>query len=580
MEDNKLERISSKYLIRTLFSYLKIGKSLKIIKINKKLMERIDINLFHYQLYSLYSSFKYTKIDNINDILDSPYMALFPDNVKCEVIYRLMKKKKLLQNYNYINIYEDQKVSLIMKLINKFNYDFKFIIKDNDFPNYKINETDKYKNYVKSIISKNKNFAQKILYDSQFFKEDFKNYNDAKYLYNNDLKNISLFDNLEYLSVSYDLEVLELSENQFKNIKVLKLYESPEKNLKYENIKNIKFINKKQSKFQNLEELYIKKKLLDKINFEPNKLKRLNLLFDFRDKIYDYDFIINSINDIIENYSSLVDLTIEFYYISNDSIYYEEFYEKIINYYFDIKHNLENISLKFYFLDWGKILPELFVTINNKNKNAKIMIWDINVDISVFEPLFNNIEEFELLISYSKDLYHNNNNILSIDENNSISKITKLKIKFVDSSYSNLIYIPIKSFSSLNFIKLELYNNSKINFPLFDNSSIKFDNLEYLHIDINIFSLESIIENIKNIPNLNYLAIINKKIFQTNYPYKKMIISECVLLKQLHTLIANDHGLVDLELFYAYKYYDIYPKLKKTNIKFCNLSDSKEEIKK
>ena len=244
---------------------------------------------------------------------------------------------------------------------------------------------------------------------------------------------------------------------------------------------------------------------------------------------------------------------------------------------------MENISFKFYFLKFGKIQPELLVTINHKNKNVKIMIWDVDVDISVFEPLFTNIEEFELLISYP-NYFHNikNNTILSIDENNSISKIDKLKIKFVDSSYSDLIYIPIKSFSSLNCLKLELYNNNnlKINFPLFDNSLIKFDNLEYLHIDINIFSLEAIIENIKNFPNLKYLAIINKIIFQTVYPYKKIIISKCILLKKLRTLIANDHGLVDSELFYVNKYYDIYPELKKTNIKFCNLSDSKEQNKK
>jgi hypothetical protein len=368
---------------------------------------------------------------------------------------------------------------------------------------------------------------------------------------------------------------LKLSENQFKNIKVLKIYESQRK---YDKHKDINFVNKKESKpkFQNLEELYIKKKFLNKINFEPNKLKRLNLLFDFRDKIYDCDYIENSINDIIENYSSLVDLTIEFFYISNDSMYYKEFYEKIFNYFFDLEHNLENISFKIYFL-WGNIIPELLVTINNKNKTAKIMILDINVDISVLEPLFNNIEEFELLISYSKEnnYYNKNNNIiLSIDENNSISEITKLKIKYV--GLLNLIYIPIKSISSLNILKLELYNVPKINFPLFDNSSIKFDNLEYLHIDMDIFSLETNIENIKNIPNLKYLAIISKKNFQTDYPFKKMIISKCVLLKKLGTLIANDHGLVDSGLFYVNKYYDIYPELKKTNIKFCNLSDSKK----
>ena len=191
MEDNKLERISSKYIIRTLFSYLKVGKSLKIIKINKKLMERIDINSFHYQLYSLYSLFKDTKSDNINDILDSPYMELYPDDIKCEVIFRLMKKKKSLQDYNFIDIYDDKNVNLIIKLIDKYNYDFKFIIKDNETKKYNIYDKDKYQNAVASIISKNKKVAQKILYDSQFLTKDF---NDVKYLYLNTKRNISLFD--------------------------------------------------------------------------------------------------------------------------------------------------------------------------------------------------------------------------------------------------------------------------------------------------------------------------------------------------------------------------------------------------
>ena len=43
------------------------------------------------------------------------------DDVKCEVIFRLMKKEKLLQDYNFINIYDDKNLNLIIKLIVKFN---------------------------------------------------------------------------------------------------------------------------------------------------------------------------------------------------------------------------------------------------------------------------------------------------------------------------------------------------------------------------------------------------------------------------------------------------------------------------
>ena len=49
------------------------------------------------------------------------YMELYPDDVKCEVTFRLMKKEKLLQDYNFINIYDDKNLNLIIKLIVKFN---------------------------------------------------------------------------------------------------------------------------------------------------------------------------------------------------------------------------------------------------------------------------------------------------------------------------------------------------------------------------------------------------------------------------------------------------------------------------
>ena len=130
MEDKIIGKISSKYIIKLIFSHIKVRKSLQIIKLNKNLMDRIDIKLSHYQLYNLFSLFNQFKLNNINDILDFPYLHLFPDDVKCEAIYRYMKKEKLLQNYYYINIYDDKKISMIKKLIEKYKNEFKFIIGD------------------------------------------------------------------------------------------------------------------------------------------------------------------------------------------------------------------------------------------------------------------------------------------------------------------------------------------------------------------------------------------------------------------------------------------------------------------
>ena len=500
MEDSKLEKIKSKYVIRLIFSLIKTRKSLQIIKINKELMERIDINLFHYQLYCLYSILKSTEIYNFNDIIDSPYMKLFPENVKYEIIFRLMKKEKL-QGVNYINIYDEEKISLIMKFMDTFNNEF--IIGDKEISKYFEKDKDKYRDAVISIISNDKKMIQKILYDSHLFENEknYKNkidYKDVKYLnVSNYISKIPLFDNLKYLSLSGDLYFLKLSENQFKNIKVFKRYESAEEHF-YN--KHLWLVNKnnREGKFQNLEELYIKETFLNDIQFAPEKLKKLNLIFDFRDKIYTFEYIINTLNIIIENYSSLVDLNIEFFYVSNESMYYDEFIKKIFNYIFNLINNLENISFKFNYLECykytneSKILSELLVIMDIKNKRGKIMIKDTMIDISLLEPMFNNIEEIELLISCPKHSFStvNNNIVLLIDENNSMSKITKLKVN-IQESYFNSMYIPIKSFSSLTFLKFEIDKIvSTINFPLFKNPEIKFDNLEYLHIDLNIFALE------------------------------------------------------------------------------------------
>ena len=589
MEDNIIGKISSKYIIKLIFSHIKVRKSLQIIKLNKNLMDRIDIKLSHYQLYNLFSLFNQFKLNNINDILDFPYLHLFPDDVKCEAIYRYMKKEKLLQNYYYINIYDDKKISMIKKLIEKYKNEFKFIIGD-------LRSLKFYYIYDKVVIKRISIDAipiELILLNYLPLRDEINNYisidfSKVKYLnldYSSECE-LSSFNNLEYLLISRSTcSKLNLSENQYKNIKVLDmsklLYKSP-----FEN-KN----NSKEKKFQNLKELYIRENLLNNINFEQEKLKKLNILFDYRYFAYEIDYIKNYLNNIIKQYTSLDELKIEIFYCDNKWInYYNSFIEEMSDYYFNLIHNLSDISFKFYYLDSNDInkyeieditISELLIK-NIKNKKGKFMIKGKNVKTSLFEPYFNKIEEIELLQSHesSLSLYKSVKKVLSIEEDNSLSDITKLNLKFVNSC-NKLEYIPIKSFSSLKYLKLEIFDkNLTINFPLFNNSLIKFDNLEYLSIDFGNVPLDnSLFENLTNIPNLKYLSIINKKVFQTNYPYRRIIISKCVFLKKLYTLIANDHGLVNSKLFYADKYYDAYPELKKTNIKFCNLSDLKDDKK-
>ena len=590
MEDNIIGKISSKYIIKLIFSHIKVRKSLQIIKLNKNLMDRIDIKLSHYQLYNLFSLFNQFKLNNIDDILDFPYLHLFPDDVICEAIYRYMKKEKLLQNYYYINIYDDKKISMIKKLIEKYKNEFKFIIGDiRSLKCYYIYGRVLYRDIVIKRISIDAIPIESILLNYLPLRDEINNYisidfSKVKYLnldYSSECE-LSSFNNLEYLLISRSTcSKLNLSENQYKNIKVLDmsklLYKSP--------FENKNAFNSKEKKFQNLKELYIRENLLNNINFAQEKLKKLSILFDYRYFAYEIDYIKNYLNNIIKQYTSLDELKIEIFYCDNNLInYYNSFIEKMSDYYFNLIHNLSDISFKFYYLDSNDInkyeienitISELLIK-NIKNKKGKFMIKGKNVKTSLFEPYFNKIEEIELLQSYesSLSLLPSVKKVLLIEEVNSLSDITKLNLKFVNSC-NKLEYIPIKSFSSLKYLKLEIFDkNLTINFPLFNNSLIKYDNLEYLSIDFGNVPLDnSIFENLTNIPNLKYLSIINKKIFQTNYPYRKVIISKCVFLKKLYTLIANGHGLANSELFYADKYYDDYPELKKTNIKFCYLSD-------
>ena len=579
------EEISSKYILKEIFSYLKLTKSLEIVKINKKLRNIYDISLFHYQSYYFFTLFKNVKIETINDILESSYIDIFPEDVKYELIWRLIEKRKLFKNDDFYIIKPNKRnVLLTLKLMEKrknkdLNYIFGGIIKD-----AVDNEYEYHKN-VREIEKINENIMYKILFDTDFLryelKEKYIKY--VKYLniledyYNNEnLYYISHFINLEYLFFmskyeKHDELILKLSEPQIKNIKTIKLHES----IKIRNtLKNIIIttdskINKDELIFEKLEELHIKEKLLNKINFNPINLKKLNIVYDYRNNTYSIEYLQNSINNILLKYSSLTHLNILFFCIKDAFNFTYEFIPLVIKFLFDSIQNIENFSFKFYFLyqknihyDFEKI-KELKIK-NIRNKKSKFIIKGKNIPFEIFEQYFYDIEEIDLSYTYAK-----NQSKLFIEENNSISSITKIRIN--SSGLEDILYIPIKSFSSLKSLQLEIDNiHFTKNFPFFSkDSTINFDNLEYLEIHFND-KINILFENISHIPNLRVLSIINKNICNTVFPYHKEIIPKCLKFNKLHTLIIDESKNTKLEIIN--KYYSIYPELKKTKIKFCSLS--------
>ena len=90
---------------------------------------------------------------------------------------------------------------------------------------------------------------------------------------------------------------------------------------------------------------------------------------------------------------------------------------------------------------------------------------------------------------------------------------------------------------------------------------------------------DNLIENFGNIPNLRFLLIINDNICNSNFPYIKIIISKCCILKKLHILIIKPREAQYFNLSNWNKLdrveqkYSTYPELKNTNIKYCLLKN-------
>ena len=589
MDNHTWENISSKYIFKKILSYMKIPKALNIIKINKKIQVNFDILLFHYQYYYFYILFKNTEIKTINDILNSPYLEFFPEDVRYDLIFQFIEKRKLFKDeYLYLNFDKKNNRDFLKILTEK---------KKNNSLNYIIGNIEEEQNYKDIEDNYNKgtigifsmDIIDKILFDYNFFsnynnniisKNDFKN---IKFLHinihPNNTYDISSFENLEYLSITLDpsyriflygiLSIkLILTEKQMKNLKVLKIIEST---IAYYVVRDIDIKtdnNNSKKKFESLEELYISEELLKKITFDSKKLKKLNIIYDFRGFIYPSDYFKNSINSLLARFSNLTNFNISIFYLTDYQLSDGVFIQEMSDIFFDLNIKVPNYSLNFWdfvaqaFGRWGRKL-RLFIKIL---PNRKFNLIGYNLPIDVYQNRLDIIEKIDLTFKYKEQCN------LYIEENSSISALKNISI---NQSIEDTLYIPIKSFKSLNSIKL---NINKINFgkefPLFARaSSIIFTNLENIAIKTETNSV--IIElsnNFSNVPNLRFLNIISKSIFNTTFPYYREIISKINILKKLHSLIIDDEEKDKFELIDVNRYYSFYPELKNTNVKYCCFS--------
>ena len=271
-----LENISCKYILKKIFSYIKVSKALEIIKLNKRIRSNLEISLFHYQYYYFCTLFKSIKVESIDDILHSYYLQSFPLDVRYDLAFNYIKNRKLFKDeYVYLNI-EDKIIKDFTEKIKakQIENNIKYIIGNIEDKQNDKSSKMKYNDAISKIISYD--VMDKILFDFSFFTDSklSENYRQNIKLLHMDIDiyhgenyNISFLDNLEYLSMTFKLQYRKniginklikiiATEKQIQNLKTLKIIESIESNYTLNNI-IFETENKNDKKYMILEIEYI-----------------------------------------------------------------------------------------------------------------------------------------------------------------------------------------------------------------------------------------------------------------------------------------------------------------------------------
>ena len=162
-----------------------------------------------------------------------------------------------------------------------------------------------------------------------------------------------------------------------------------------------------------------REELLNKIKFDSKKIKKLNILYDFRDKIYSIDNLQNSINNLLEQYLNLTSLKISFFYLKDFNHSSDKLIQEISNFFFDLNTNVSNYSLKFWALYENRKILRLNIKIL-PNRKFKLIGNDLTNDI--YQNYLNIIENIELTFNNKKQCN------LYIEENSSMSALKKISI--------------------------------------------------------------------------------------------------------------------------------------------------------
>ena len=117
LENNKLknylENLKSDYFLQLIFSYFEMDKSLKIVKINKKIQRRLNLSIKDYKEFSETSPIEIEIIPNkkriskfINIIDNIDYYHIYFDNDKTEIKINSLKEDEKVSKIKVVLDYQ------------------------------------------------------------------------------------------------------------------------------------------------------------------------------------------------------------------------------------------------------------------------------------------------------------------------------------------------------------------------------------------------------------------------------------------------------------------------------------------
>ena len=461
----KFDKISSKYILKEIFSYIQLNKSLNIIKKSQKLQKVLDISLFTYQNIFLFNKLKINydtlDYDKLFSFMTDEFKIKIDKNLFIKMIEE-KKAKEAIMPINNLSINKNQELKISQIDINWIS-DINIIKLDLSGVFSNVNEQITIPSglfHNLKILNVNNNFLTPVSIIIPLIELYITKYNNNnKFLFINDLNKSEInLNNLETLNIhTYSKKNLvnEIKEENcdiifnIKKIKYLDLHISSncdnsfiEKyfNLNLSDIIETKPLDKKRKTFLDLinkKEKYFK-------NISMNNLTHINI--SYLSQFYQRVFIMETTNNGLRKYCYNVRHIDEDALISHIICLEEKFEEKenvnkILKSYINCK-DYDNVSLN------SKNINEInFIIIDGHGR--KINAEKIN---AIFDIKKNNYSLQEINLSFVGNGFFGDNYYKNLIKN--ISKFKVLKKLYL---YDHISYEKFKIFldkiSKLKFLE-------------------------------------------------------------------------------------------------------------------------------